>query len=88
MSCCTRGHNPWPTDLPDLSIGTVMGQPAAAEPIHRRGAGQRTRTARERVNLALAEMDRTGAWDRSLLMVISPTGTSYLNPARRPRRPT
>ncbi len=36
-------------------------------------------TAVERVDLALAEMDRTDAWSRSLLMLISPTGTGYVN---------
>ena len=68
-----------PGGVPDLSIETVMGEPAKATP----GAGvrrARQRTDRaERVDLALAEMDRTGAWDRSLLMLISPTGTGYVN---------
>jgi uncharacterized membrane protein len=36
-------------------------------------------TEAERVALALAELERTGAFDRSLLMVISPTGTGYVN---------
>ena len=36
-------------------------------------------TATERVDLALAEMDRTGAFDRSLIMLVSPTGTGYVN---------
>jgi uncharacterized membrane protein len=36
-------------------------------------------TARERVDLALAEMERTGAFDRSLLVLVSPTGTGYVN---------
>ena len=31
------------------------------------------------MDLALAEMDRTGAWDRSLIMLVSPTGTGYVN---------
>ena len=43
------------TDLPDLSIGTVMGQPAAAEPILIYVGLDSARTARERVDLALAE---------------------------------
>ena len=29
--------------------------------------------------MALAELERTGAFDRELLMVISPTGTGYVN---------
>jgi uncharacterized membrane protein len=36
-------------------------------------------TATERVDLALAEMDRTDAWSRSMLMLVSPTGTGYVN---------
>jgi uncharacterized membrane protein len=36
-------------------------------------------TARQRVDLALSEMDRTGAFDRSLIMLVSPTGTGYVN---------
>jgi uncharacterized membrane protein len=34
---------------------------------------------RDRVDLALAEMERTGAFGRSLLMLVSPTGTGYVN---------
>jgi len=36
-------------------------------------------TARERADLALAEMERVGAFDRSLIMLVSPTGTGYVN---------
>jgi len=32
-----------------------------------------------RAELALAEMDRTAAWERSLIMLVSPTGTGYVN---------
>jgi uncharacterized membrane protein len=34
---------------------------------------------RERVDLALRELDRTHAFDRSWLLVVSPTGTGYVN---------
>ncbi|UER55223.1 hypothetical protein HJG43_12500 [Kineosporiaceae bacterium SCSIO 59966] len=34
----------------------------------------------ERVALALAELDRTGAWDRSVLVVATATGTGWVNP--------
>ena len=69
-----------PPGMPDLSIETVMGEPARGHP----GAGLRRAwtappTARERVDLALAEMERTGAFDRSLIMLVSPTGTGYVN---------
>ncbi|HEY9378540.1 MAG TPA: alpha/beta-hydrolase family protein, partial [Jiangellaceae bacterium] len=36
-------------------------------------------TATARVELALAELDRASAWDRSLIMLVSPTGTGYVN---------
>ena len=36
-------------------------------------------TPRERVDLAMAELERTGALDRSLLVLVSPTGTGYVN---------
>jgi hypothetical protein len=34
---------------------------------------------RARVELAMAEFDRTMAFDRSVLMLISPTGTGYVH---------
>src|SRR5437899_637594 len=68
-----------PEGLPDLSIETVMGAPAKAAPIQVYVGLDSAPTARERVDLALAEMDRTGAWDRELLMLVSPTGTGYVN---------
>ena len=37
------------------------------------------RPPRERVDLAMAELERTGAFDRSLLVLVSPTGTGYVN---------
>lgn len=36
-------------------------------------------TAEERVDLALRELRRTGAFDRRVLMAVSPTGTGYVN---------
>jgi uncharacterized membrane protein len=38
-------------------------------------------TISDRVALALAEMDRTGAWDRSTLLLLAPAGTGYANSA-------
>jgi uncharacterized membrane protein len=60
-------------------IGQVMGEPALAEPIRVYVGLESAPTEAERVALALAELRRTGAFDRSLLMVISPTGTGYVN---------
>lgn len=63
----------------DLSIPAVMGEPARAVPAQVYVGLDAAPTAAERVDLALAEMDRTGAWDRSLLVLVSPTGTGYVN---------
>ena len=68
-----------PAGTLDLSIETVMGQPARAEPVQVYVGLDSAKTARDRVELALAELDRTGAFDRSVLMLVSPTGTGYVN---------
>jgi Alpha/beta-hydrolase family len=68
-----------PAGLPDLSIETVMGEPARATPVQVYVGLDSATSARERVDLALAEMERTGAFDRSLIMLVSPTGTGYVN---------
>jgi uncharacterized membrane protein len=70
---------PRPSGIPDLSIATITKQPARATPIQVYVGLDSAPTATERVQLALDEMDRTGAWDRSLLMLVSPTGTGYVN---------
>ncbi|HZB47780.1 MAG TPA: alpha/beta-hydrolase family protein, partial [Mycobacteriales bacterium] len=68
-----------PPGVPDLSIETVMEEPAKATPIQVYVGLDSAEGPRERVDLALAELDRTGAFDRSVLMLISPTGTGYVN---------
>ena len=61
-----------PKGAPDLSVETVMGEPARATPIQVYVGLDSAPDARERVDLALAEMERTGAFDRSLIMLVSP----------------
>jgi uncharacterized membrane protein len=56
-----------------------MREPARATPVQVYVGLDSAPTAAERVDLALAEMDRAGAWDRSLIMLVSPTGTGYVN---------
>ena len=68
-----------PAGVPDLSIETVMGEPARATPVQVYVGLDSAAGPRERVDLALAELDRSGAFDRSLLMLVSPTGTGYVN---------
>jgi uncharacterized membrane protein len=60
-------------------IEQVMGEPAVAAPIRVYVGLESAPTEDERLALAIAELERTGAFDRSLLMVISPTGTGYVN---------
>ncbi len=64
---------------PDLSIKTVMEEEAKATPIQVFVGLDNATTVNERVELALAEMDRTDAWSRSLIALVSPTGTGYVN---------
>ncbi|MGY1742989.1 MULTISPECIES: alpha/beta-hydrolase family protein [unclassified Blastococcus] len=68
-----------PPGVPDLSIETVMGEPARADPVQVYVGLDNAPTARARVDLAMAELERTGALDRSLLVLVSPTGTGYVN---------
>ena len=65
--------------LPELSMRTVMQEDPKASPIEVFVGLDSAPTPAERVDFALAEMDRTDAWSRSLLMLISPTGTGYVN---------
>jgi uncharacterized membrane protein len=64
---------------PDLSISTVMREDPVAHPVAVYVGLDSAPTPTQRVELALEEMDRTGAWSRSLLMLVSPTGTGYVN---------
>jgi len=68
-----------PAGITDLSIETVMGERALAAPVQVYVGLDSAATVRERVDLAIAEMERTGAFDRSLLVLISPTGLGYVN---------
>ncbi|MEO8519031.1 MAG: alpha/beta-hydrolase family protein [Dermatophilaceae bacterium] len=68
-----------PEGMPDLSIETVMRESAKATPVQVYVGLDSAPSIRERVDLALAEMDRTGAFDRSLIMLVSPTGSGYVN---------
>ena len=64
---------------PELSIRTVMREAPRCAPICVFVGLDNAPTPAERVDLALAEMDRTDAWSRSLIMLTSPTGTGYVN---------
>ena len=56
-----------------------MGEPAVAEPVRVFIGYDMAKSAEDRVALALDELERTGAYDRSLLIVGSPAGTGVVN---------
>jgi uncharacterized membrane protein len=64
---------------PEL-IKEVMGEPAVAQPIRAYvGFNSEPLYQTGRAELALAELDRTGAFDRSWLLLVSPTGTGWVD---------
>ena len=64
---------------PEL-IEQVMGEPAVAHPIRTYvGFNSEPLYQTGRAELALAELDRTGAFDRSYLLLVSPTGTGWVD---------
>jgi uncharacterized membrane protein len=69
------------TDVVTLElIEQVMGEPAQAHPIRAYvGFNSEPLYQTGRAELALAELERTGAFDRSVLLLISPTGTGWVD---------
>ena len=64
---------------PDL-IDVVMGEPALHHPIRTYvGFNSEPLYQTGRAELALAELARTGAFDRSHLLLVSPTGTGWVD---------
>ena len=61
-------------------IEQVTGQPALAEPVRVFVGVASAPTVQERVDIAMAELERTGAFERSTLIVEAPAGTGYANP--------
>jgi uncharacterized membrane protein len=74
-----QGRRNVSTVLSPSQIEEVMGEPAVAQPIRVFVGLESAGSERERLALAMEELERTGAFDRGLLMVISPTGTGYVN---------
>ncbi|MCZ7534138.1 MAG: alpha/beta-hydrolase family protein [Acidimicrobiia bacterium] len=68
------------TDTPSAGdIESVMGTPAVNEPVRVFVGFDAAGSAEARVALAMEELKRTGAFDRSLLIVSCPAGTGYVN---------
>ena len=55
------------------------GRAGATNPVRAYVGLESAPSEQERVDLAMRELERTGAFDRSWLMVASPTGTGYVN---------
>jgi uncharacterized membrane protein len=60
-------------------IERVMEEPAKAHPIRIFVGLDSAPTPEERVELAMKELERTNAFDRSVILMVSPTGTGYVN---------
>lgn len=60
-------------------INKAMGTQNALQPIRIYIGFESALTEKERVELAIAELHRTGAFDRAHLVIVSPTGTGYVN---------
>lgn len=66
---------------PDAAeISAFTGQPAL-EPVRVYAGLNSAETAGERAQLALAELERTGAFQRSVLVILTPTGTGWIDPS-------
>lgn len=68
----------WTLRLPD-EIERVMGEPAVAHPVRIYGGLGLADTPERRADLVLDDLERAGGLDRAWLMVVSPTGTGYVN---------
>ena len=60
-------------------IEAVTGRPGAKEPIRVYAGLQSADTAQQRADLVLAELKRTGAFDRQVLVVATTTGMGFLD---------
>jgi len=64
---------------PGESITALMGEPPRAEPVRVYVGWASAPDLESRVDLAIEELRRTGGFERSLLIVVSPAGTGYAN---------
>lgn len=69
------GRGPGLADLEDFG-----GNGCCQEPIRVYVGLDSAATLQERAQLAVRELDRTGAFDREVLVVFTATGTGYINP--------
>lgn len=60
-------------------IESVTGEPARAEPIRLYVGMDSDPDQSRRIGMALEELERSGAYDRSLIILASPSGSGYVN---------
>ncbi len=65
--------------LPPSSIEAVMGSTGAKQPIRVYGSLEIAHSDQDRVEILLAEIDRTKALERKAFALFSPTGSGYVN---------
>lgn len=67
---------------PDVAALAATARPGvqAMEPVRVYVGLDSAATTEERVALAVAELERTGAFQREVLVVVTPTGTGWVNP--------
>ena len=65
--------------LTDAAIEQVTGDPAEV-PVRVYVGMEQGQTPAERSALAVAELDRVGAWDREYLAIMAATGTGWIDP--------
>jgi uncharacterized membrane protein len=68
----------WTVTSPDR-IRRVMGEDVAVQPIRVYAGLAAADTEEARVELVMRDLERTGAFERSWLLLASPTGTGYVN---------
>lgn len=75
-----EGRNFVGTASDPADIAAVRGLGAAMPPVRVYVGLKSAGSLAERVDLAVQELERTGAFERSVLVVVTPTGTGWVNP--------
>lgn len=78
QSLTIQGRRHVGSKLTALDIEKVMGE-KSIEPIRIFVGLDSAETEEDRVAMALHELERTGAFSREVIVVVSPTGTGYIN---------
>ena len=75
----TRAATSWPP-VRDVDELTRLNGTPAKEPIRVYAGLQTADTDEQRMAVVLSELERTGAFDRKVLVIIPTTGTGWINP--------